>query len=534
MLVLEAAPLGDLHELVQSRRRLGGVPLAERFICSLFTQIASAVVHLHAHGVVHRDLKSLNVVLFAEADAVATARGILRREEDAMWQDVGSSGETYRSVPIGAIRAKICDLGVSRARSNDTVYLQTFCGTPAYLAPEIVGSRPYTEGADVWSLGVLLYELAALSLPFFGRSVREVSDLIARGKFAPLPPTYSAGLVGLVSAMLQLDLDRRPDAQRVLEWAKGLELDRAAQAAPSEAAPAPGDHSLGGEPTAQTAREAVSSTDSPSTDVNRRDRHDGRALRGKGRCDMAAQGHGAPREDAKHRETAPPREGKFERYRREFEERQRCAAVERNATEGVTGGTADILVMEEAPRAEEAARAPPPRIDRQSEAEPPADASPGTGQALDSAREPSVSAVSARSERLVQRRRERDASLSSCGSCQTPTCESSRPPSTPGIMITESADRWPEQQVQAYVLAQQMLALHANSRCQQRPIRAAPSPQQYSHPDPVFSRPGSARPSRPGSARPGSARGRLGVAGDGFDLISGAPLRRGRRGGKEQ
>ena len=114
MLVLEAAPLGDLHELVQSRRRLGGVPLAERFICSLFTQIASAVVHLHAHGVVHRDLKSLNVVLFAEADAVATARGILRREEDAMWQDVGSSGETYRSVPIGAIRAKICDLGVSR------------------------------------------------------------------------------------------------------------------------------------------------------------------------------------------------------------------------------------------------------------------------------------------------------------------------------------------------------------------------------------------------------------------------------------
>ncbi|EOD04145.1 hypothetical protein EMIHUDRAFT_250697 [Emiliania huxleyi CCMP1516] len=311
VLVLEAAPLGDLHELVQSRRRLGGVPLAERFICSLFTQIASAVVHLHAHGVVHRDLKSLNVVLFAEADAVATARGILRREEDAMWQDVGSSGETYRSVPIGAIRAKICDLGVSRARSNDTVYLQTFCGTPAYLAPEIVGSRPYTEGADVWSLGVLLYELAALSLPFFGRSVREVSDLIARGKFAPLPPTYSAGLVGLVSAMLQLDLDRRPDAQRVLEWAKGLELDRAAQAAPSEAAPAPGDHSLG---------------------------------------------HGAPREDAKHRETAPPREGKFERYRREFEERQRCAAVERNATEGVTGGTADILVMEEAPRAEEAAR----------------------------------------------------------------------------------------------------------------------------------------------------------------------------------
>ena len=77
--------------------------------------------HLHKHGVVHRDLKSLNIVL---CDGVP----------------------------------KICDLGISRFRSDETVFMRSFCGTPAYLSPEMVATQPYTEKTDVWALGELPIE----------------------------------------------------------------------------------------------------------------------------------------------------------------------------------------------------------------------------------------------------------------------------------------------------------------------------------------------------------------------------------------
>jgi len=64
VLVLEHAPLGDLHEFLHSRRSAGAAGLLdEASIWSLFAQIAAAACHLHAHSIVHRDLKALNVVL---------------------------------------------------------------------------------------------------------------------------------------------------------------------------------------------------------------------------------------------------------------------------------------------------------------------------------------------------------------------------------------------------------------------------------------------------------------------------------------
>lgn len=158
VMVFEYCSGGDLHTLLQ-KQRASGRYLSQRRVLTLFTQVAAGVRHLHAHSVVHRDLKSLNVVL-APVDCA----------------DGGLN-----------VSAKICDLGVSRAKVEDDLYLQTFCGTPAYLSPELIGSQPYTEKSDVWSLGVLLYELCSLQLPFQGRNLAEISRMIARGAFAPLP-----------------------------------------------------------------------------------------------------------------------------------------------------------------------------------------------------------------------------------------------------------------------------------------------------------------------------------------------------------
>ena len=147
VMVFEYAPQGDLHNALLKQRQSGRY-LGETQLLQWFLPIADGVQHLHAHGIVHRDLKSLNIVL--------------------------SEG-----VP------KICDLGISRFRSDETVFLQSFCGTPAYLSPEMVATQPYTEKTDVWALGVLLYELAALRLPFVAESILDISKLISKGARAP-------------------------------------------------------------------------------------------------------------------------------------------------------------------------------------------------------------------------------------------------------------------------------------------------------------------------------------------------------------
>ena len=164
-MVFEYAEQGDMHRYLEAQRATGKY-LSERQALSLFRQVAAGVHHLHAHGIVHRDIKTLNIVI------------------------------------KGGV-AKLCDLGVSRLRSQETVMMDTFCGTPAYISPEVVATQPYTEKTDVWALGVVLYELLGLQLPFPGRSLVEISRKISQGAFAPLPPHVGRETAALVGSPTQ-------------------------------------------------------------------------------------------------------------------------------------------------------------------------------------------------------------------------------------------------------------------------------------------------------------------------------------------
>ena len=181
-LVFAWASQGDLQALLRQQRAAGRY-LSERQVLQWFVPIAEGVLHLHRHGIVHRDIKSLNILV-----------------------DNG--------VP------KLCDLGVSRHRSQQTIEMKSFCGTPAYLSPEMAAAQPYTEKTDVWGLGVVLYELLALRLPFSGANLMEISAQIAKGKFAPLPPHVGAPLTSLVRGMLALDASARPAVADVLARAR--------------------------------------------------------------------------------------------------------------------------------------------------------------------------------------------------------------------------------------------------------------------------------------------------------------------------
>lgn len=149
-LVMEFADSGDLQQLLRWHVDAGRC-LEVLALMAVFAQLAVAVAYVHAHRILHRDLKPSNVLL--------TSTGYV----------------------------KLGDFGVAKVLAGTTVCDQMTCvGSPTYMAPEIVAGEPYGAACDVWSLGVVLYELCTLKRPFEGRSLGELILRITSGQYAPL------------------------------------------------------------------------------------------------------------------------------------------------------------------------------------------------------------------------------------------------------------------------------------------------------------------------------------------------------------
>ena len=146
-----------------------------------FTQIALAMKHCHDKKILHRDLKSQNMF--------CTKKGIV----------------------------KLGDFGISRVLSNTRSKAKTVVGTPYYLSPEIIKSESYSFKSDIWSLGVLLYEMAALTPPFNAGSLHQLAQKIIQGNFAPLPTHFSPAVQNLVSMMLKRNPAQRPTIHQLLK-----------------------------------------------------------------------------------------------------------------------------------------------------------------------------------------------------------------------------------------------------------------------------------------------------------------------------
>lgn len=188
-LVMEYADAGDLQQLL--RRQADTQALFEAVtLFAIFAQLVVAVAHAHKHRVLHRDLKPSNVML--------TSSGVL----------------------------KLGDFGVAKVLAGTTACDQMTCvGSPTYMAPEIVSGEPYGSPCDVWSLGVILYELSSFRKPFEGRSLGEIVMRISSGKFAALG-THLADRPGgrsiedavnpLIARMLVSEAKRRAKMPEVL------------------------------------------------------------------------------------------------------------------------------------------------------------------------------------------------------------------------------------------------------------------------------------------------------------------------------
>ena len=111
---------------------------------------------------------------------------------------------------------KLGDFGIARVLSNTRSKAKTVVGTPYYLSPEIIRSEGYNFKSDIWSLGVLLYEMAALQPPFNAESLHKLAQRILSGKYAPLPPNFTKDTNGLIASLLQKDPAMRPSIHQIL------------------------------------------------------------------------------------------------------------------------------------------------------------------------------------------------------------------------------------------------------------------------------------------------------------------------------
>jgi serine/threonine protein kinase len=118
---------------------------------------------------------------------------------------------------------KLGDLGLGRFLSNNTVEAKSLVGTPYYMPPERIHEEPYSFKSDIWSMGCLLYELAALRSPFYGEklSLVQLCKKIDDCDYPPLPGGgYSVELMNLIREMIVSLPDNRPTSDQVYAIAK--------------------------------------------------------------------------------------------------------------------------------------------------------------------------------------------------------------------------------------------------------------------------------------------------------------------------
>ena len=181
-IVMEFCEGGDLSKLLKKLKQEGSF-LTEEKLWGIFSQVADALheCHKRERKILHRDIKPGNVFLDAN------------------------------------LNVKLGDFGLSKILNEGSAYTYTHVGTPFYMSPEqITDEGRYNEKSDIWSLGCLLFEMAALCPPFEAKSHTELNDRIRQGRMGRLPERYSPEVRRVVQWMLSTDPNLRPSTEEVL------------------------------------------------------------------------------------------------------------------------------------------------------------------------------------------------------------------------------------------------------------------------------------------------------------------------------
>ncbi|CAR23982.1 cAMP-dependent protein kinase type 3 [Lachancea thermotolerans] len=155
---------GELFSLLRKSQRFPN-PVAKFYAA----EVCLALEYLHAHEIIYRDLKPENVLLDKNG------------------------------------HVKITDFGFAKYVPDVTF---TLCGTPDYIAPEVVSTKPYNKSVDWWSFGILIFEMLAGYTPFYDSNTMKTYENILNAQLQ-FPPFFHADVQDLLSQLITRDLSKR-------------------------------------------------------------------------------------------------------------------------------------------------------------------------------------------------------------------------------------------------------------------------------------------------------------------------------------
>lgn len=202
-LVLEKVDDGELFERIVKK-----TSLRQDESKAIFKQIMIGLKYLHSQNIIHRDIKPENILLNITHRTSPNQKQLGPWDEDEI-----------------DIQVKIADFGLAKF-TGEMQFTNTLCGTPSYVAPEVLTKKGYTYKVDMWSAGVILYVCLCGFPPFSDQlGPPSLKDQILQAKYAFYSPYWDNvddSILHLISNLLVLDVDKRFDVDDVLnhQWFK--------------------------------------------------------------------------------------------------------------------------------------------------------------------------------------------------------------------------------------------------------------------------------------------------------------------------
>ena len=192
---------GDLERLKEAR----GGRFSEIEARLILQQLVAGFKEIYKKQVMHRDLKLANILVhLPKTDLTKVNQLQGNAKKIALNQLLGEIDLVKEDIQI-----KIADLGFARLLQSDDLS-QTMCGTPLVMAPEVLYGKKYNHKADVWSLGIVMFEMLTGFSPFTGRDRDDLARNLDKGIYK-LPKELKLSLAGLdfLNCCLQYDSQLR-------------------------------------------------------------------------------------------------------------------------------------------------------------------------------------------------------------------------------------------------------------------------------------------------------------------------------------